>query len=415
MAETKLHTRPAVEEPEPTHEQPWREDGGEGASRRDRARSYFRQHPQAKWWLLALLIIAVVAGLLVWHYYSIRESTDDAQIDGHIAPVSPRVTGTAVNVYVDDNVYVKAGDLLVQLDPKDYQVAVSRAEAELADAEANARAAGTGVPVTSTSTSSNLRTAEANLSAAQKEVDAAQARLRDAQAQHNLAVQDLARFKQLVVKEEIPQQRYDTAVTAEQQAAAAVDSAQAGVQMAQSHVQQAEAQVAAARTAPQQVAITRSRAGAAEAQVQKYRSALEQAQLNLQYTTVRAPVSGIVSKRSVEPGQTVQPGQPLFAIVMIDDLWVTANYKETQLRDMHPGQPAKISVDAFGGKKYQGHVDSIGGATGARFSLLPPENATGNFVKVVQRIPVKIVFDKGQDPEHQLRPGMSVEPTVITK
>ena len=165
---------------------------------------------------------------------------------------------------------------------------------------------------------------------------------------------------------------------------------------------------------PQQVAITRSRAGAAEAQVQRARAALEQAQLNLQYTTVRAPVSGIVDKRSVEPGQTVQPGQPLFAIVMIDDLWVTANYKETQLRDMRPGQSATISVDATG-KKYKGHVESIGGATGARFSLLPPENATGNFVKVVQRIPVRIAIEPNQDPQHTLRPGMSVEPTVLTK
>ena len=412
MAEARVQPRPEVEEPKP-QEHPWHGDEGE-PNRRERARSYFRQHPHAKWWLLLFLLVVLVVGILVWHYYSIRESTDDAQIDGHIAPVSARVTGTAVNVYVDDNMYVKAGDLLAHLDPKDYQVAVARAEAELADAEANARAAGTGVPVTTTSTSSNLRTAEANLAAAQKEVEAAQARLRDAQAQHNLTVQDLTRFKQLVAKEEIPQQRYDTAVSAEQQAAAAVDAAQAGVLTAQSHVQQAEAQVAGAKTAPQQVAITRSRAGAAQAQVQRYQSALEQAQLNLQYTTLHAPVSGIISKRSIEPGQTIQPGQPVFAIVMIDDLWVTANYKETQLTHMHPGQSATISVDAFG-RKYEGHVDSIGGATGARFSLLPPENATGNFVKVVQRIPVKIVFEKGQDPEHQLRPGMSVEPTVITK
>lgn len=414
MAELNLRSKPAVEEPEPAHEQPWRGDEGESSSRRERARSFFRQHPNAKWWLLALFIIVVVAAVLVWHYYSVRETTDDAQIDGHIAPVSARVSGTATAVYVDDNVYVKAGDLLAQLDPKDYQVALARAEAELADTEANARAAGTGIPVTSTSTSSSLQTAEANLAAAQQEVDAAQARLRDAQAQHNLAAQDLVRFKQLVAKQEIPQQRYDTAVSAEQQAAAAVDAAKAGVASAESHVRQAQAQVAGAKSGPQQVAITRSRAGAAEAQVQRSRSALEQAQLNLQYTTVRAPVSGIVSKRSVEPGQTVQPGQPLFAIVMIDDLWTTANYKETQLKNMHPGQPATISVDAFG-RKYKGHVESIGGATGARFSLLPPENATGNFVKVVQRIPVKIVFEKGQDPEHLLRPGMSVEPTVLTK
>ncbi|HZU44301.1 MAG TPA: HlyD family secretion protein [Terriglobales bacterium] len=414
MADTDLRSKPAVAEPEPAEEQRWRgEEHGEG-SRRQRARSFFREHPHAKWWLLGIIIIVAVIATLVWRYYAVRETTDDAQIDGHIAPVSARVSGTAVNVYVEDNVYVRAGDLLAQLDPKDYQVAVTRAESELADAEANARAAGTGVPVMYTSTSSTLQTAEANLSAAQKEVDAAEARLRDAEARHNLAVQDLQRFKQLVSKQEIPQQRYDNAVTAEQQAAAGVDAAQAEVLSAQSHVRQAEAQVAGAKTVPQQVAITRSRAGAAEAQVQRARAALEQAQLNLQYTTVRAPVSGIVDKRSVEPGQTVQPGQPLFAIVMIDDLWVTANYKETQLRDMRPGQSATISVDATG-KKYKGHVESIGGATGARFSLLPPENATGNFVKVVQRIPVRIAIEPDQDPHHALRPGMSVEPTVITK
>ncbi|HEX8926369.1 MAG TPA: HlyD family secretion protein [Terriglobales bacterium] len=413
MAETDLRSKPAVAEPEPAEEQPWRGEEQE-VSRRQRARSFFREHPNAKWWLLAIIIIVAIAAVLVWRYYAVRETTDDAQIDGHIAPVSARVSGTAVNVYVEDNVYVHAGDLLAQLDPKDYQVAVARAQSELADAEANARAAGTGVPVMYTSTSSNLQTAEANLAAAQKEVDAAEARLRDAQAQHNLAVEDLARFKQLVAKQEIPQQRYDTAVSAEQQAAAAVDAAQAGVLTAQSHVRQAEAQVAGAKTVPQQVAITRSRAGAAEAQVEKARAALEQVQLNLQYTTVRAPVSGIVSKRSVEPGQTVQPGQPLFAIVMIDDLWVTANYKETQLTNMKPRQAATIHVDATG-KTYKGRVESMGGATGARFSLLPPENATGNFVKVVQRIPVRIAIEPNQDPEHKLRPGMSAEPTVLTK
>jgi membrane fusion protein, multidrug efflux system len=186
------------------------------------------------------------------------------------------------------------------------------------------------------------------------------------------------------------------------------------VAMAQSRVAEAEAAVRSAQTAPQQVAMTEARAGAASANVAKYQAAVEQAELNLQYCTVRAPVTGIVSKRSVEPGQVVQAGQPLFALVNLDDLWVTANFKENQLRNMRPGQAATVSVDAFG-HTYRGHVDSIGGATGARFSLLPPENATGNYVKVVQRIPVKIVLDPGQDSEHRLRPGMSVVPTVITK
>jgi len=268
--------------------------------------------------------------------------------------------------------------------------------------------------MTTTSTSSDVRTAEAGLAAAQQQVAAAQAQLRDAQARHNLAVQDVGRFKQLVVKNEISQQRYDTAVTAEQQAAASVDAARAAVADAQSRVAEARARLASSRTAPQQVSIMRYRAGAADAQVARAQAALDLAKLNLQYTTVRASFNGIVSKKTVEPGQVLQPGQPLMALINLDDLWVTANYKETQLRQMRPGQPATIHVDAFG-RDYNGHVDSLAGASGARFSLLPPENATGNYVKVVQRIPVKIVFEKGQDPEHLLRPGMSVEPTVITR
>jgi len=216
------------------------------------------------------------------------------------------------------------------------------------------------------------------------------------------------------VRDEISRQRYDTAVTAEQQAAAAVDAARAAVSNALSQVAQARAKLDSAGTGPEQVSITRSRATSAEAEAARLRAALEQAKLNLQYTTIRAPVNGIVSKKSVEPGQVVQPGQPLLAIVNLDDLWVTANFKENQLRHMHPGQPATIYVDAYG-RKYKGHVESIGGATGARFSVLPPENATGNYVKVVQRIPVKIVFEKGQDPDHLLRPGLSVVPTVMIK
>jgi membrane fusion protein, multidrug efflux system len=393
--------------------EPWPEEG-EKPSRRARTGSYLRQHPATKWILLAGMIVVVALAVLVWRHYSARESTDDAQIDGHIAPISARVGGTVTNVYVDDNQYVKAGTVLVQLDPTDYRVAVERAQAELADAEASARAARTGVPVTSVGTSSELRTAQADLAAAQDQVNAARARQREAEARHNLTVQDLNRLKQLVVRDEISRQRYDTAVTAEQQAAAAVDAARAAVSNALSQVAQARAKLDSAGTGPEQVSITRSRATSAEAEAARLRAALEQAKLNLQYTTIRAPVNGIVSKKSVEPGQVVQPGQPLLAIVNLDDLWVTANFKENQLRHMHPGQPATIYVDAYG-RKYKGHVESIGGATGARFSVLPPENATGNYVKVVQRIPVKIVFEKGQDPDHLLRPGLSVVPTVMIK
>lgn len=412
MADQQTTTRPPVEG-EAAPREPWPEEAGP-PTRKGRAQGYFRAHPRAKWVLLALLIIIVVAGYAVWSYYASRESTDDAQIDAHIVPISARVGGTVEKVNVNDNQYVEVGTVLVQLDPTDYQVALDRARAELQDAMATLQAARTGVPLTHTTTSSTLSNAQASLRAAQEEVSASQARLREAQAEYKLASDDVKRFAQLIKKDEIPQQRYDAAVTAEQQAAASVDAARAAVANAQSHVAQAQAMVQGAETAPQQVAITRAKAGSAEANVARLKAALQQAELNLQYTVIRAPVTGVVSKKTVEPGEVIQAGQPVLALVNLEDVWATANFKETQLKNMRPGQPAKVEVDAYG-RTYNGHVDSIGGATGARFSLLPPENATGNYVKVVQRVPVKIVFEKGQDPHHLLRPGMSVVPTVLTK
>ena len=397
----------------PPPREPWPEEAGP-PSRGARAQGYFRAHPRAKWVLLAIILLLCVGGYAIWNYYASRESTDDAQIDGHIVPISARVGGTVEKVNVNDNQYVEAGTVLVQLDPTDYQVIVDRARAELQDDMATLQAARTGVPLTHTTTSSTLSNAEASLRAAEQEVTASQARLREAEAQYKLAAEDVRRFSLLVKKDEIPQQRYDTAVTGEQQAAAAVDAGRAAVANAQSHVAQAQAMVEAAKSAPQQVAITRAKAGSAEANVERLKATLQQAELNLQYTVIRAPATGIVSKKTVEPGEVIQPGQPLLALVNLEDVWVTANFKETQLKNMRPGQSAKIEVDAFG-RTYNGHVDSIGGATGARFSLLPPENATGNYVKVVQRVPVKIVFEKGQDPQHLLRPGMSVVPTVLIK
>ena len=406
-SEVELNHAPAEEAREPFPEET------EEPSARRRARSYFQQHPAAKWILLFVLAAIVITGILIWRYYAARESTDDAQVDAHIAPVSARVSGTVIAVRVDDNLRVKAGDLLVQLDPKDYQVALAQAKANLADALAGHRAAQTSVPITHTSTRSTLDIARASLNAAQKEVAVAEARLREAEANHTKAAQDLERFRQLVAKDEVSRQQYDTAVAAEQAARASLDAARAAVAAAQSHVVQAEAQVRGALSGPQQVTVTEARAGAAGATVQQRQAQVEQAQLNLEYTTIKAPVNGIVSKRSVEPGQVVQPGQPLVAIVNLDDIWVTANYKETQLEHMKVGQKATLHVDAYD-RDYRGHVDSIGGGTGARFSLLPPENATGNFVKVVQRVPVKIVFEPGQDVSG-LRPGMSVVTTVLVK
>jgi len=393
--------------------EPWPEEA-EQASRKQKARTFFRQHPNARWILLLGLVLVIVAGWYAWRYYSVRESTDDAQVDGHIVPVSSRVPGTVVAVNVNDNQFVEAGTVLVQLDTRDYEVALARAQADLADAEAAARAASVGVPITSTTTTSQTSTAAANLNAARKEVDAANARLREAQANYNKVAQDLKRYEQLLAKDEISRQQYDAAVAAEQGARATVDAAEAAVAAAQSHVIQAQAGVQAAQTGPQQVAVTSAKAKAAQAAVQRATANLQQAQLNLQYTTIKAPFAGVVSKRNAELGQVVQAGQPLVSIVNLDDVYVTANFKETQLKHMKPGQPVEVEVDAYG-RSYHGRVTSIGGATGARFSLLPPENATGNYVKVVQRIPVRIDFDKGQDPNHLLRPGMSVVPTVKTK
>ena len=390
------------------------DENEEGRNRRDRARNYLRRNPKMRWWILGAVLVLVVGGLMAWRYYAVRESTDDAQIEGDIYPVSARISGTVTKVLVDDNQYVEAGTVLVQIDPTDYDVAEKRAEADLADAQANAKAARTGVPIAATTTANQLESARANVAAAKQEVDAANARLQEAKANHNKAAADLKRYQALVAKDEVSRQQYDAVVATEAAAAATVDSAAAQVATAQSHVQQAIAAEKAAGTAPQQVAVTEARAGGAEAGTARAQAALDQAKLNLQYTTVRAPVSGIVSKKSVEPGQVVQAGQPLVAIVPLQNLWVVANFKENQLKDIRVGQKATIHVDAFG-KDYKGHVDSFGGATAARFSLLPPENSTGNYVKVVQRVPVKIVFEPGQDPQHQLRPGLSVVPTVITK
>jgi len=392
---------------------------------------------RTRWVVPGLVVVLAAAGYFVWQYYSVRESTDDAQVDGHITPISARVGGTVIAVNVTDNQYVEADTVLVRIDPRDYDVALQRAQADVAAAQSTALAAQTGVPITSTATASRLATAQANVEAAraalaagQKEVNVAaaqlsfaQARLREAQAKNVWAQGDLGRMRQLIAKDEISRQQYDAALAAADQARAAVDSAQAavaqadqGVPVAESHVAQARAALAqaqagveAAQTAPQEIAVMRAQFSSAEARVRQFQASLAQAQLNLEYTTVKAPVSGIVSKKSVEPGQ------PLLAIVPLDDIWVTANFKETQLNRMRPGQPALISVDAYGGRNYNGRVESIAAATGARFSLLPPENASGNYVKVVQRVPVKILLEKGQVPQHLLRPGMSVNVTVITR
>lgn len=407
-----------------------------------RARAPFRRSPLAKWLLLVVIVVLAYGGVSLWRYFSIRESTDDAQIDGHVYPVSARVGGSVTRVLVDDNQYVTAGTVLVEFDTKDYRVAQDRARADLAESAATLHVSQTQIPITTTTSGSQLSAAQAGVgvvaaavNAAEKSVNAArahlvaaQAKVRENTANYQRAARDLDRMKALVAKEEISQQQYDAAVAAAESQRAQVDSAEAqareaqeGILVAESQLGQqkaalerARADVEAARTVPQQVAASRAHAESSGAKVKQMEAAVEQSNLNLQYTTIRAPVSGVVSQRNVEVGQVIQPGQPLFSIVPLDDIWITANFKESELLKMHPGQRAVISVDAFGGRQYEAHVDSIAAATGARFSLLPPENATGNYVKVVQRVPVKIVLDKGENSDHLLRPGMSVVPTVFT-
>ncbi len=392
----------------------------------------------------ALVVIAafVFGGLLLWNHFSSYEATDDAQVDGHIAAVSSRISGTVTAVYVQENQVVQAGTVLAKLDPTDYQVVLARAQADLADAQANVKVSASDVPVITATTQgqiigaragtaeaeSGVQVAERQLNASTARVATARARLKEAEANSQKAGADLARLKQLVDKDEISRQQYDQAVAAAQSSQATVEAARAqateaeqNVEVSQSQIQQAKdrvvqanAQLQSALSAPSQVAGKQAKVESAKARVLQQNAVVQQARLNLQYTMIVAPIAGIVGKKSVEVGQNVQVGQELMAIIPTNDLWVTANFKETQLRKMHVGQPVKIHVDAFN-REYDGHIESIAGASGARFSLLPPENASGNYVKVVQRVPVRIRFEKGQNESERLRPGMSVTPKVMLR
>ncbi len=390
---------------------------------------------------IAIVLLAVVA--LTWWYYGGRESTDDAQVDGHITQISAQVGGRVVRVHVIDNQAVKAGTVLAEIDPREYQAAVDRAAAELASARATAEAAQINVPIVNTEATSGVTTARGGLEQAQAgiatsehEIASARARLASAEAtlhqreaEATRTGRDAERLKALIAKEEIPQQQYDAALAMAEEAHASAEAARAMVaeartaiavaesraRQARAGASQAQASLRNAQTAPQHVQATRAQATVAEARVKQAAAVLAQAQLNLEHTIVRAMSDGVISRKTVEAGQTVAPGQPLMALVDLDNLWVTANFKETQLRNLRPGQRVQVSVDAIGGRTFTGRIDSVAAATGARFSLLPPDNATGNYVKVVQRVPVKIVFDPGQDPEHRLRPGMSVTPTVLLR
>jgi membrane fusion protein, multidrug efflux system len=380
--------------------------------------------------VIGVIALVVVGALLFWWHSTYYEDTDDAQVNGHLIQISSRIAGQVIKVNVDENQSVNKGDVLVELDPKDFQVAVQQAEANLQSAEASYEAAKVNVPVTSVNTGSVLSSAGADvhgstaqIAQAERQLDAAKARVVEAQANATKSAADLERYKPLVEKDVISKQQFDAAVAVADANKAALVEAQANViagedavRVARDRLAQSEASLKNAQTAPQQVAIQKAKADQAAAVVAQAQAQLDQARLNLSYTKIIAPEAGIVTRKSVEINQNLSVGQNMMTLVSLDDIWITANFKETQLEHMHNGQPVVIEVDAYGGRKYDGKISQIGGATGSVLSLFPPENATGNYVKVVQRVPVRIDLTKPeQNADHLLRPGLSVEPKVTVK
>jgi membrane fusion protein (multidrug efflux system) len=381
----------------------------------------------ARWIILGALAIAI-AGASVWWWQSLRfESTDDAQVDGHIDLVSARISGTVtyINPRVENNQLVEAGTLLVELDPRDYEAELEHAKANLNTRIAEAHSAQVTVPIVDASAFGQLHAVEAAKAEAIAGVEVEEANL--SAAQHKLqqddairarADRDRARYLALVEKHEISRSDYDARDTEATAAAQSVETDRAIVAAGERKIAQArnlvvqrEAQIEVARIAPEQVTDARAKSDSATGHLDQARADLHTAQLNLSYTKIYAPVTGVIGRKTVELGHRIQPGQSLLAVVPLDDIWITANFKETQLKHMRSGQSVTVRVDTFD-RDYYGKVESLPGAAGPLFSLFPPENATGNYVKVVQRFPVRIRLNKDQDPEHRLRPGMSVEPTV---
>ena len=385
---------------------------------------------RTRWILLFVFALAMAAATAWWLNARNYESTDDAQVEGHLDLVSPRISGTVsyINPRVENNRFVEAGTLLLELDPRDYEAELGHAKANLDTRGAEARSAAVTIPIVDATSFGGLHSAEAAKGQALAGVEAEQANL--VAAQHKLqqdeaiqarAERDRVRYQALVEKHEISRSDYDARETEATSAAQTVEADRAAVTSrehliaeARSLVSQRDAQIEAARIAPQQVTNARAKSASAAGYVEEARADLHTAQLNLSYTKIYAPVSGVVGRKTVELGHRVQPGQSLLVIVPLDDIWITANFKETQLRKMRPGQSVTIRVDTFG-RDYKGRVESLPGAAGPLFSVFPPENATGNYVKVVQRFPVRIRLDKDQDSEHLLRPGMSVEPAVVVR
>ena len=426
MAQTIEQETPDIQEPR-TRGTEEHDSSDKVASTREDLKRKAPRPKRSRWILLFVSILALVGAAGWWHNSRNYESTDDAQVDGHLDLVSTRISGTVsyINPQVENNQFVTAGTLLLELDARDYEAELEHARANLATRNAEERSAQLTVPIVNASAFAYLHSAEAakqealaTLDSEQANLVAAQHKLQQDEALYARAERDRIRYQALVEKHEISRSDYDareTEAMADAQAVeadrAAVASRQQKIAEARSLIVQREALIEAARSAPQQVADARAKSQSAAGHLDQARADLHTAQLNLSYTKICAPVSGVIGRKTVELGHRVQPGQGLLVIVPLDDIWITANFKEVQLERMHPGQPVTIRVDTFGGD-YKGHVESLPGAAGPLFSLFPPENATGNYVKVVQRFPVRIRLNKDQDREHLLRPGMSVEPTV---
>lgn len=381
--------------------------------------------------LVVVVVLIVLAGLFYWHS-TFTEDTDDAQVDGDLYQVSSRVAGQVQKVYVDDNQSVDKGQLIAEIDPRDLQVALAQEQANLANAQAEYDQARSNVPITAVNVRTSVSTAgsdvlgtQAGVLQAQQQEQAATARIAQAKANAVKAQSDVDRYTPLVQKDVISKQQYDAAVAAAQAAQAAVVEAQKNESAQREMVRVAQQRVASSKeqeqqnkqNGPEQIKVQQAREAAAAAAVQQAQAKVDQAKLNLTYTKIVAPIAGIVNKKNVSPGANLSVGQDLMTIVPLTDLWVTANFKETQLAEIKPNQPVILKVDALGGRKFHGKIVQIGGATGSRLSLFPPENATGNYVKVVQRIPVRINFTNlaEEDKNHELRPGMSVTPDVTVK
>lgn len=396
---------------------------------KQRAMDWVHGHPFSTLGIVVGFVVLVIGSIWLLHYLGKYESTDDAFVEGHTDPISARISGFVTGVYVENTYFVKKGQLLVQLDPRDYQVAKEQAVAQVSQARANVASQQPNVPITATSQASQVVQAQQNVESSQANEVTAEGRYRSAvadlhQAEANAAnaAREEERYRLLVVKEEVSREMYDQRATDERAQVALVtsrretaDAAAKQVTSAQASLRNAQAQLKQAQTnLPRQIAVQHATLAERQASAQASQAQADRAELNLEYTRIYAPEDGIIGDKNVQLSTQVTPGQEMFALTQTNDIWVTANFKETEITNMHPGQSVKIHVDALK-QDFEGYVEALPGGSGAIYSLLPPENATGNYVKVVQRLPVRIRFKPGQTGEERLRPGMSVEPKVWVK